>query len=61
MIACEECEILLPCVGMNGIDKCKECDEQFKYCYYECENPCRTKKEQKLIFDKVKPGWDDPQ
>ena len=51
MKKCEECGTLLPCINKYGF--CKECDEQFLYCY-----PCRTKEEQKQKFDKWKLDWD---
>ena len=53
---CEECGTKLPCIQNNGL--CKECDEQFFYCYFECKNPCRSKEEQKQYYDKWKPGWE---
>ena len=53
---CKECGTTLPCIGLN--DLCKECDEQFIYCFTKCENICRRKNEQKEFYDKWKPGWD---
>ena len=55
---CEECGTTLPCVNV-GNNLCKECDEQYTYCYTKCKNPCRNKKEQERIFDRVKPEWRD--
>ena len=56
MNKCEECGTEVPCTWKTGI--CKECDEQFLYCYFKCKKPCRTKEEQKELFDKRKFGWD---
>ena len=53
---CEECGTDLPCVKSNhGL--CRECDEQFNYCYSKCKNPCRNKKEQERYYDRWKPEW----
>lgn len=58
MNKCKECGSLLPCVK-SKIRICKECDEQFVYCFCKCKNPCRDKQEQKNMYDRIKPGWDD--
>lgn len=55
MEKCKECGAVLPCVNSERI--CKECDEQFQYCYDKCKAPCREKAEQKRMFDRVKKGW----
>lgn len=52
---CQECGTDLGCIGNNGI--CKECDEQYQYCYNECKNPCRRKDEQEKYFTKWKSDW----
>lgn len=53
---CEECGVNFSCVSIsNGL--CKECDEQFNYCYDKCKNPCRKKEEQERYFDKWKSDW----
>lgn len=57
MKKCKECGTVLPCVNNRGI--CKECDEQFQFCFKKCKNPCRDKEEQKNMFDKLKEGWDN--
>lgn len=54
---CKECGTNLPCVVLSKVHLCKECNEQFDYCYNECKNPCRTKEEQERIWDKLKPEW----
>lgn len=54
---CEICGTILPCVCRSKCNVCSECDEQFKYCFYECKNPCRDKKEQLELFNKIKPEW----
>ena len=56
MDKCSECGTPLPCLATN--DLCRECDEQFIFCFTSCTIPCRGKCEQKQIFDRVKPGWD---
>lgn len=55
---CSECGTPLPCVD-SCTDLCRECNDEFRFCYNACPNPCRSKEEQKRIFDRVKPGWDD--
>lgn len=45
MKKCKECGSVLPCINKNEI--CKECDEQFQYCFNKCKFPCRDKEEQK--------------
>lgn len=59
MRRCKECGTALPCITQNGL--CKECDQQFAYCYYKCKYPCRDREEQKEIFDRVNKGWDEPE
>lgn len=51
---CSECGFDNPCV-IN--DTCKECNEQYKYCYNECKFPCRSKEEQEKYFTKWNPDW----
>ncbi len=58
MRRCKECGALLPCVKQNTVQLCKECDDQFKYCFYKCKFPCRSKEEQKNMYDRLNPGWD---
>lgn len=55
---CEECGTRLPCVD-SCTELCRECNEELSYCYNACPNPCRTKDEQRRIFDKIKPGWNN--
>ena len=54
---CEECGTDLNCIDNN--DLCKECDEQYIYCYTKCKNPCRIKEEQEKYFTKWSPSWKD--
>ena len=56
---CKECGSDLPCVASSSIGICRECDEQFDYCYNQCKTPCRTKDEQERLWDKWKPEWRD--
>lgn len=59
MKKCKECGSLLPCVGSNANGICKECDEQFRYCYNKCKTPCRSKEEQKRMFNIINASWND--
>ena len=54
---CAECGSNLPCVAKSKVHLCKECDEQFAYCYNECKNPCCPKREQERLWDQWKPEW----
>lgn len=53
---CEECGTTLPCVNTQN-HLCKECDEQYEFCYLKCKNPCRRKDEQERMLDRIKPEW----
>ena len=57
---CSECGTMLECLDDTGEANylCKECNEQFIYCFTQCETPCRSKEEQKRYYDKWKPNWD---
>lgn len=56
MRKCKECGAWLPCINEQGV--CKECNEQFQYCFSKCKYPCRDKNEQKQIFGRIKEGWE---
>jgi hypothetical protein len=53
---CKECGLENPCVNEVN-DLCKECDENFIYCYTQCKYPCRTKEEQEKLFGRINPDW----
>lgn len=57
MKKCKECGSVLLCINKNGL--CKECDEQFQYCFNKCKFPCRDKEEQKRMFAILKPNWNN--